>query len=218
MNTKSRKTRTVTSHQSRREKDLFERFSDMGYLENKFQEYVSRYKYVKSDRFLILKALDFARLAHDGQKRDEGTPYIAHPIRVACVLLHELSHMESKLVCTALLHDVIEDCNITTRELKNNFNDEIAMMVKVLSKDPRIENHKRIYYENIVNASDEIKLVKVCDRLDNLRSLRFSQNKTKVKRYLAETEKRYTVIAEDVSPYVLREMRYEMTHLKGRRR
>jgi hypothetical protein len=163
VNIKSRKGRAANAHVSRREKDLFDNFSDMTYIEEKFHEYVSRYKYVKADRFLILKALDFARLAHDGQKREEGVPYITHPIRVANVLLHELSQMESDMVCTALLHDVIEDCSITTKELKNNFNDPIAHMVKILSKDPRIENHRQVYYEGILHSNDEIKLIKVCD-------------------------------------------------------
>jgi GTP pyrophosphokinase len=205
------------SFHSRREKDLFDNFADLEYLESRFHEYLGRYKYSRSHRLLILKALDFARLAHNGQERDEGIPYITHPVRVANILLHEVAQMESDLVCTALLHDVIEDCAITTRELKNNFNDHVAHMVKVLSKDPRVENHKRVYYEGILHATDDIKLVKICDRLDNLRSLRFSTNKTRVKRYVSETERKYTALAEHLNPYVFREFKHEILFLRNRR-
>lgn len=218
MNIKPRKARLVNAHQSRRERDLFDRFSDLPYVEEKFHEYLGRYKYPKSERLLILKALDFARLAHDGQERDEGVPYITHPIRVANLLLHELSQMDADMICTALLHDVIEDCRISTRELKNNFNDAIASMVKTLSKDPRIENHQKVYYDGIVQSNDKTKLIKLCDRLDNLRSLRFSQNKSRIKKYVTETEKKYAIMAQSINPYILKEMKSELTHLKSRKK
>lgn len=201
---------------TRRDADLFDKFADLSYLESKFGEYISRYKLSKPEKFLIFKALDFAKLAHNGQLRDEGVPYITHPIRVANILMDEMAVMKGDVICTALLHDVIEDCDITLRELKNNFNDRIAQMVKTLSKDPSLENHKKVYYETIVKADDEVKLIKVCDRLDNLRSLRFSHNKTRIRRYIRETEKKYLPLAELKNPYIFREMKHEVVVLKGR--
>lgn len=201
---------------SRRDADLFDKFADLDYLEKKFDEYVARYKLSKREKFLILKAFDFAKLAHNGQLRDEGVPYISHPIRVANILMDEVAVMKGDMICAALLHDVIEDCDITLRELKNNFNDRIAQMVKTLSKDPSLENHKKVYYETIVKSDDEVKLIKVCDRLDNLRSLRFSHNKTRIRRYIRETEKKYLPLAEAKSSYIFREMKHEVVVLKGR--
>ncbi|NUM80148.1 bifunctional (p)ppGpp synthetase/guanosine-3',5'-bis(diphosphate) 3'-pyrophosphohydrolase [bacterium] len=201
---------------SRRDTNLFDKFADLDYLEAKFGEYMSRYKLPKMEKFLIRKALDFAKLAHNGQQRDEGVPYITHPIRVANILMDEVAVIKGDMICAALLHDVIEDCDITLRELKNNFNDRIAQMVKTLSKDPSLENHKKVYYETIVKADDEVKLIKVCDRLDNLRSLRFSYNKTRIRRYIRETEKKYLPLAETKNPYIFREMKHEVVILKSR--
>jgi len=201
---------------TRRDAELFEKFMEPGYVESKFTEYLGRYKFPKPEKFLIIKALDFARLAHNGQKRDEGTPYIIHPVRVANILMHEIAQMKGDVICTALLHDVIEDCDITMKELRNNFNDHIAQMVKTLSKDTALENHKRVYFESILKAESDVKLIKICDRLDNLRSLRFINNKAKIRRYLRDTEKKYFNISQAQSGYIYREMRHEFTVEKNR--
>ena len=217
MEAKDRKTgRKAQAPQTRKDAEFFENFNDVEFIEKKFHEYMARYKFQKTERLMMRKALDFARLAHNGQKRDEGTPYITHPIRVANILMDEVSSMKSEMICAALLHDVIEDCNITMKELKNNFNDVIAHMVKLLTKDPSIENHKRVYYENIMHASDQVRLLKVCDRLDNLRSLRFNSNKAKMRRYISETEKKYVSMAEVTNNYLFRELKQELTVIKSR--
>lgn len=190
----------------------------MEFVEARFHAYTARYKFQKSEKLMMRKALDFAKLAHNGQKRDEGTPYIMHPLRVANILMDEVAAMKADLICTALLHDVIEDCGITMKELKNNFNEAIAQMVKLLTKDPSVENHKRVYIETIMNSGDSVKLVKVCDRLDNLRSLRFSANKGKMRRYISETEKKYIPMAEATNNYIFRELKHELAVLKNRMR
>lgn len=202
--------------QTRKDTEFFEHFNSYEFVENKFHEYVARYKFQKPEKLMIRKALDFAKLAHNGQTRDEGTPYIMHPIRVANILMDEVSTMKSDMICASLLHDVIEDCDITMKELKNNFNETIAQMVKLLTKDPSIENHKKVYYENIMNSTDQVKLLKVCDRLDNLRSLRFSGNKAKIRRYVSETEKKYLPMAEIANNYIFRELKHELSVMKGR--
>ncbi len=204
--------------QTRKDAEFFDKFNDMEYIEKKFHEYIGRYKFQKSEKLMIRKALDFAKLAHNGQTRDEGTPYIMHPIRVANILMDEVSSMKSDMICAALLHDVIEDCHITMKELKNNFNEIIAQMVKILTKDPSIENHKRVYYENIMNSTEPVKLLKVCDRLDNLRSLRFGGNKAKIRRYVSETEKKYLPMAEITNNYLFRELKHELTVTRNRMR
>jgi GTP pyrophosphokinase len=61
---------------------------------------------------LVVEAFEFAREAHAGQVRDEGTPYIVHPVRVAATLVHELEVFSPRLVCAALLHDVIEEGHV----------------------------------------------------------------------------------------------------------
>ncbi len=218
METKKKKSGKLSAPPTRRDAEFFERFTELEYLETKLYEFMARYKFPKSEKFLMRKALDFARLAHNGQKRDEGAPYITHPVRVANILLDEVAAMRCDVICSALLHDVIEDCGITLKELRNNFNDNVAQMVKLLTKDPSVENHKRVYFEGILSANGDVKLIKLSDRLDNLRSLRFVNNKAKIRRYVRETEKRYMPLAEASNNYIFREMKHEISFLKNHSR
>src|SRR5215510_16608037 len=79
-------------------------------------------------------AFKVADHAHRGQKRDEGTPYIVHPLRVAISLVDELDIHSPKLICAALMHDVIEDSPVTREELATLFGEEIAEIVWLLTK------------------------------------------------------------------------------------
>ncbi|HMW33825.1 MAG TPA: HD domain-containing protein [bacterium] len=203
---------------TRRDKDFFEFFGQLESVENKFNAYLTRFKYPKREKYLIRKAYDFSSLAHKGQLRNDGAPYIIHPIRVASILLHELSVTSADMICSALLHDVIEDCGITENEIKNNFNESVASMVRTLTKNPNLSNAKRVYFEAIMQAEDHIRLVKLCDRLDNLRSLRLIRNKAKTTRYIKETEGQYLPIAAEISPYLFRELRFEIQYQRTRYR
>src|SRR5438128_9024979 len=82
----------------------------------------------------VHRAYEVAQVAHSGQMRDEGIPYIVHPIRVAVCLVDELGLYSPKLVCSALLHDVIEDSEITREEIEEWFNGDIAEIVWLLTK------------------------------------------------------------------------------------
>src|SRR2546423_6859475 len=82
----------------------------------------------------VRRAYEVARTAHSGQTRDEGTPYIVHPIRVAVSLVDELKLYSPKLICSALLHDVIEDSAITREDVLRMFGEQIAEVVWLLTK------------------------------------------------------------------------------------
>lgn len=213
---KSRTVRRSPAASTRRESDLFNFYSDLAYTEGRFHQYIRRYKYSRREISLIQKALEFAKLVHNGQQRVEGGFYVLHPIRVANILLHELSQMSSDMVCAALLHDVIEKSGISTRELKNNFNENVSHMVRQLSVDPKVENSKAVYVQQIANAGDGVRMIKLCDRLDNLRALRYQDNKTRIRRYTLETEKKYLPMAEKTALYLFREMRGEIHHAKAK--
>src|SRR5690242_20165150 len=75
----------------------------------------------EEDLGLVRRAYEVARAAHEGQLRDEGTPYIIHPIRVATLLVEELHNYSTHLICAALLHDVIEDSDITRKQIARMF-------------------------------------------------------------------------------------------------
>ena len=83
---------------------------------------------------LVRRAYEVAEAAHTGQMRDEGTPYIVHPVRVAVSLADELEIYSPRLICGALLHDVIEDSPITREQVAAEFGEEIAQIVWLMTK------------------------------------------------------------------------------------
>ncbi|MCF0208972.1 MAG: bifunctional (p)ppGpp synthetase/guanosine-3',5'-bis(diphosphate) 3'-pyrophosphohydrolase, partial [Bacteroidaceae bacterium] len=127
---------------------------------------------------IITKAFNFARQAHAGVKRLSGEPYIMHPISVAMIACKEMG-LGSTSICSALLHDVVEDTDYTVEDLENLFGSKIAMIVDGLTKisggifgeraSAQAENFKKL----LLTMSDDIRviLIKICDRLHNMRTL-----------------------------------------------
>jgi (p)ppGpp synthase/HD superfamily hydrolase len=149
----------------------------------------------------VRKAYELARAAHDGQMRDEGTPYILHPIRVATVLSDELALHSCELACAALLHDVIEDCDVTREQVGAEFGDTVARIVWLLTKLPEVS--LPAYLAAIEQAADiKAPLVKLCDRLDNLRFLMRSPKAEKKRRYIKTTEQYYLPLAARTDQYL----------------
>jgi GTP diphosphokinase / guanosine-3',5'-bis(diphosphate) 3'-diphosphatase len=150
---------------------------------------------------LVGKAFEFAREAHAGQMRDEGTPYIVHPVRVAATLVNELCLFTPRLVCAALLHDVIEDSATTRQQIAELFNEEIAEVVWLLTK---LEEVTLAEYLSEIEARSETgaPIVKLCDRLDNLRFLTCSPRTEKIQRYIRTTEAYYLPMAARTNAYV----------------
>ena len=124
---------------------------------------------------LILKALEFASLKHRDQRRKDknASPYINHPIALANVLWHEGGVTDPVVIAAALLHDTIEDTETTWHELRGEFGDEVADVVlevtdvKWLKKDVR----KRLQVARARYSSDKAKLVKLSDKICNLRDM-----------------------------------------------
>jgi|SRR5262245_2608237 len=149
----------------------------------------------------VERAYDLARVAHAGQMRDEGTPYILHPVRVATILSEELGLYSSKLACAALLHDVIEDSDVTREQLTREFGDTVARIVWLLTKLPEVS---LVGYLAAIEEASDIKapIVKLCDRLDNLRFLMKSPKAEKKRRYIKTTEQYYLPFAARTSKYL----------------
>ena len=125
----------------------------------------------------IQKAYSFAFYAHSGQKRKDGSDYITHPVAVTEILLD--LKMDTESVCSALMHDVLEDCNVQKNNLAKIFGDDIAHIVDGVSKLGKIDT-KNIADKNANNlqkmalamANDvRVILVKLCDRLHNMRTI-----------------------------------------------
>ena len=157
---------------------------------------------------LIRRAHQLAETVHANQMRDEGTPYILHPVRVAISLVDELAITSPTLICSALLHDVIEDspeyhagAPITRDDIAASFGEEIAEIVWLLTK---LEEVPLPAYLAAIEAAAETgaPVVKLCDRLDNLRFLTNSPKLDKIRRYIRTTEIFYLPMAARTNAYL----------------
>jgi guanosine-3',5'-bis(diphosphate) 3'-pyrophosphohydrolase len=155
----------------------------------------------------VRRAYEVAQAAHLGQMRDEGTPYIVHPIRVAVCLVDELGFYSPKLVCSALLHDVIEDSAVTREDISEWFDDQIAEIVWLLTKLEEVS--LREYLARIEEAQETgAPIVKLCDRLDNLRSVIHTPKFEKKRRYVRTTEEHYLPLAARTNHYLHAELQH----------
>ena len=130
---------------------------------------------MKGELALLLKALAFAAHKHRDQRRKdaEASPYINHPIALADVLVNEGGVTDTETLCAALLHDTVEDTATTHEELVDAFGSRIARIVAEVTDDtdlPKAER-KRLQIEHAPHLSREAKLVKLADKLCNLRDV-----------------------------------------------
>ena len=164
-------------------------FSDKSLLKLPSSLYKTCKTYLSSEDIKkIQKAYSFAFYAHMGQKRKDGSDYITHPVAVTEILL-ELK-MDCDSVCSALMHDVLEDCNVQKSNLAKMFGDDVAHIVDGVSKLGKID-HKNIAEKNANNlqkmalamANDvRVILVKLCDRLHNMRTIEFVPRKKQIQK------------------------------------
>ena len=156
---------------------------------------------------LITKAFNFARQAHKGVRRLSGEPYIMHPIAVAQIACSEVG-LGSTSICSALLHDVVEDTDYTVEDIENIFGPKIAQIVDGLTKisggifgeqaSAQAENFKKL----LLTMSEDIRviLIKICDRLHNMRTLD-SQPANKQYKIAGETLYIYAPLANRLGLY-----------------
>ena len=150
----------------------------------------------------LSKAYDFALKAHENQKRDEGSPYIIHPVAVADILT-ELK-LDSATIATGLLHDTIEDTHATYKTIEIEFGKEVADLVDGVTKisefeNQAISNSKAENFRKLILATSKdirVLLVKLADRLHNMRTIQFVKNKEKQIRKAKETMEIYAPLAD----------------------
>lgn len=165
-----------------------------------------------ADRELLRKAFDYAREVHAGQVRDEGTPYFVHPYRVALYMAQVMGVGDARVIASALLHDVIEDGDgVTPEVLKEMFGPEISESVHLLSKPPMKgfadkTARDEAYYRQLQSASHDVLMIKIADRLDNLRTLRLSPSVEKQRRYSLATRRHILPVAMERFPRAGEEM------------
>jgi guanosine-3',5'-bis(diphosphate) 3'-pyrophosphohydrolase len=124
---------------------------------------------------ILLRATAFAAHKHRNQRRKdlEMSPYINHPIAVAMVLAEEGAIRDAAVLAAALLHDTIEDTETTPEELTAAFGAEVAGIVLEVTDDKRLPKaeRKRLQIEHAATASSQAKLVKLGDKICNLRDI-----------------------------------------------
>ncbi|HQT93698.1 MAG: hypothetical protein B7Z61_07670 [Acidobacteria bacterium 37-71-11] len=174
--------------------DVLPRFEDI-------LEIVSGYN-PGCDEDLLRRAYVYSAMAHRGQVRVSGEPYLVHPLEVSRILAE--MHLDEVAIATGLLHDLLEDTWVTEEELENQFGEHITGLVKALTKittmeqsyaareAAQAENVRRMLLASIVDV--RVILVKLADRLHNMRTLGFLPEDRR-KRIAAETMEIYAPIA-----------------------
>jgi len=124
---------------------------------------------------MIFKALAFAAKKHRDQRRMDpaASPYINHPIALAEILSCEADIIDMDIICSALLHDTVEDTETTQEELEQIFGERISQIVMEVTDDfnlPKTER-KRLQIEHAAHISEQAKLVKLADKICNLRDV-----------------------------------------------
>lgn len=159
---------------------------------------------------IIDKAYNFAKQAHAGVRRRSGEPYIMHPIAVAQIVAEELG-LGSTSICSALLHDVVEDTDTSVEDIKNLFGEKISIIVDGLTKisggvfgtqaSAQAENFRKL----LLTMSEDIRvvLIKMADRLHNMRTLG-SMPPHKQLKIAGETQYIYAPLANRLGLYAIK--------------
>ncbi|MFT4996550.1 MAG: guanosine-3',5'-bis(diphosphate) 3'-pyrophosphohydrolase [Flavobacteriales bacterium] len=169
---------------------------------------VSKWSREKGDVTIIRKAFDLALEAHKPMRRKSGEPYIYHPIAVAKIAAEEIGLGTTSIVC-ALLHDVVEDTDITLEEIEAQFGSKVANIIDGLTKisgvfdtsSPQAENFRKML---LTMANDvRVILIKLCDRLHNMRTLEHMSDKGQLK-IASETTFIYAPLAHRLGLYAIK--------------
>ena len=157
----------------------------------------------------VIKAYNFANVAHKNQSRESGEPYIIHPLNV-CINLAKF-HADGATLVAGMLHDVVEDTNYSIEDIENEFGSEVAKLVMGVTKinnlhfssldEARDANIRRIITS--LNEDVRIIIIKLCDRLHNMRTLKFKKS-DKQKRSALETLSIYVPLAYFIGAFRLK--------------
>ena len=167
-------------------------------LYNKLNSYLPEEEMIK-----IKKAFKFANKAHRGQKRKSGHDFIVHPVEVAYHLAR--LELEPNVIVAGLLHDVIEDTNITSKEIEKKFGIEVSKLVNSLTKLNITEDNVNEHLENknlrnfLVSMAEDVRvaIIKLADRLHNVETLQYL-DKEKREKIAKETLSIHAPIAEKI--------------------
>ena len=163
----------------------------------------------KGDKRMIRKAFDMALESHKDMRRKSGEPYIYHPIAVAQIAAEEIGLGTTSIVC-ALLHDVVEDTDITLDEIENEFGKKVAKIIDGLTKISGVfDTNSSLQAENfrkmLLTLADDVRviLIKLADRLHNMRTMEFMPRDKQLK-LSSETIYLYAPLAHRLGLYAIK--------------
>lgn len=171
---------------------------------------VSKWSREKGDLKQIREAFDLAMEAHRDMRRKSGEPYIFHPLAVAKIAAEEIGLGTTSIVC-ALLHDVVEDSSVELDQIRKLFGDKVARIIDGLTKisgvfdhetaSPQAENFRKM----LLTLSEDVRviLIKLCDRLHNMRTLDHMSAKGQLK-IASETTYLYAPLAHRLGLYAIK--------------
>ena len=160
------------------------------------------------DMARIKQAYEFAALAHTGQTRKSGAPYIVHPIAVSKIVAEELE-LDANTIIAAFLHDVVEDTDYTVEDIRERFGDDVAFLVATVTKQKKQKyNHsKQIdnFHQMLASVHYDVRalLIKLADRLHNMRTLS-SMRPDKQMKIAGETDYFYAPLANRLGMYQIK--------------
>lgn len=163
----------------------------------------------KVDTKLILKAYEYAYFEHGEQYRQSGEPYIIHPLNVAYILAD--IGLDDSTISAALLHDVVEDTEITDKDIRQDFGVEIAEMVAGVTKlgtmqfasieEQQVEDYRKMFLA--MGKDIRVILIKLADRLHNMRTLKYLKRERQIAN-AKETMELYSPLANRLGLYSLK--------------
>jgi GTP pyrophosphokinase len=155
------------------------------------------------------QAYQFAAAAHAGQRRDEGTPFIDHPVAVVSILWSELGCRDIDILVAGLTHDVLEDCPELPRDIVAGIvgpraDELVSHVTKQPAEDSFRAQRDRDYLDALHRAAPEVRLLKLADRIHNLRSIPLSPDRDKARRYLQVSRDEFYPLALATDPAAAR--------------
>jgi GTP pyrophosphokinase len=164
-----------------------------------------------ADEDILNRAYVLSMKAHGSQERASGDPYFLHPLEVANILTK--MKLDTASIATALLHDTVEDTDITLEQIEALFGKEIARLVDGVTKLSRIElqsdhtKHAENFRKLVLAMSEDIRvlLVKLADRLHNMQTLHFIKDQDKRKRIALETLEIYAPLSERIGMHHMKD-------------
>ena len=161
----------------------------------------------KKERAMVKKAFELARDAHDGQRRKSGEPYIFHPIAVAKIVAQDIG-LGAVSIASALLHDTVEDTDLTHNDIYEMFGEKISRIVRGLTKIKQLKPDKDLslqaenFRKMILTLNEDVRviLIKIADRLHNMQTMA-SMPKHKQEKIASETLYIYAPLAHKLGLY-----------------